>query len=162
VSSNDPEADAEKILRDFARRAFRRTVTDVDLKPFLGLVKAKLAAKHSFEKAVRVGLTAILVSPDFLFLREKPGKLDDFALASRLSYFLWSTMPDDELLTLAEKGKLSQPEALRVQVERMLKHPKAVAFTRTSSASGSDCARSMPPSRATCCTPNSTTCSRCR
>ena len=129
VSSNDPEADAEKILRDFARRAFRRGVTDADLKPFLGLVKAKLNAKQSFEKAVRVGLTAIMVSPDYLFLREKPGKLDDFALASRLSYFLWSTMPDDELLTLAERGKLSQPVTLRAQVERMLKHPKAVAFT---------------------------------
>ena len=129
VASNDPEADAEKILRDFARRAFRRNVTDADVKPFLTLVKAKLAAKHSFEKAVRVGLTAIMVSPEFLFLREKPGKLDDFALASRLSYFLWSTMPDEELLTLAEKGKLSQPDTLRAQVERMLKHPKAGAFT---------------------------------
>ena len=129
VVSNNPEADAEKILRDFARRAFRRSVTDADLKPFLTLVKSKLAAKQSFEKAVRVGLAAIMVSPEFLFLREKPGKLDDFALASRLSYFLWSTMPDEELLTLAEKGKLSQPDALRAQVERMLKHPKAGAFT---------------------------------
>ena len=129
VASNNPEADAEKILRDFARRAFRRSVTDADVKPFVELVKKKLAAKQSFEKAVRVGLTAIMVSPDFLFLREKPGKLDDFALASRLSYFLWSTMPDEELLALAEKGKLSQSETLRGQVERMLKHPKAVAFT---------------------------------
>jgi mono/diheme cytochrome c family protein len=129
VVSKNPEADAEKILRDFARRAFRRNVTDGDVKPFLDLVKAKLAAKQSFEKAMRVGLTAILVSPDFLFLREKPGKLDDFAVASRLSYLFWSTMPDEELLALAEKGKLSQPEVLRAQVERMLKHPKAVAFT---------------------------------
>ena len=129
VVSKNPEADAERILRDFARRAFRRAVTDDDVKPFLALVKAKLAAKHSFEQAMRVGLTAILVSPDFLFLREKPGKLDDFALASRLSYFLWSTMPDEELLALAEKGKLAQPDTLREQVERMLKHPKAAAFT---------------------------------
>jgi mono/diheme cytochrome c family protein len=129
VVSNNPEADAEKILRDFARRAFRRSVTDADVKPFLDLVKAKLAAKQSFEKAVRVGLMAIMVSPEFLFLREKPGKLDDFALASRLSYFLWSTMPDEELLALAEKGKLSQPDTLRAQVERMLKHTKAKQFT---------------------------------
>lgn len=128
VVSNNPEADAEKILRDFARRAFRRTVTDADVKPFLDLVKAKLAANQSFEQAVRVGLAAILVSPNFLFLREKTGKLDDFALASRLSYFLWSSMPDDELLALADKGKLSQPETLRHQVERMLKDPKAIAF----------------------------------
>lgn len=129
VIAKNPQADAEKILRDFARRAFRRAVTDADVKPFIDLVKKKLAAKHSFEKAVRVGLTAIMVSPDFLFLREKPGKLDDYALASRLSYFLWSTMPDDELLALAEKRKLAQPETLRGQVERMLKHPKALAFT---------------------------------
>lgn len=127
VVSKNPEADAEKVLRDFSRRAFRRNVTDDDVKPFLALVMAKLDAKQSFEKAVRVGLTAILVSPDFLFLREKPGKLDDFALASRLSYFLWSTTPDAELLALAEKGKLA--DSLPAQVERMLKHPKAAAFT---------------------------------
>jgi cytochrome c553 len=129
VVSKDPEADAEVILRAFARRAFRRTVTDDDIKPFLSLVKSKLAAKHSFEQAVRVGLTAILVSPEFLFLREKPGKLDDFALASRLSYFLWSTMPDEELLSLAEQKKLHEPEMLNAQVERLLKSPKAKAFT---------------------------------
>jgi hypothetical protein len=129
VVSKNPDADAEKILRDFATRAFRRAVTDAEVKPFLELVKAKLAAKQSFEKAIRVGLTAIMVSPDFLFLREKPGKLDDPALASRLSYFLWSTMPDDELLALAAKGTLSQPGTLRAQVERMLKDPRAAAFT---------------------------------
>jgi hypothetical protein len=129
VTSTRPEADAEKVLRDFARRAFRRSVTDADVRPFVELVKKKLAAKQSFEKAVRVGLTAILVSPDFLFLRERPGKLDDFALASRLSYFLWSTMPDEELLNLAEKGQLARPDTLRSQVERMLKHPKAAALT---------------------------------
>ncbi|HEY7424832.1 MAG TPA: DUF1592 domain-containing protein, partial [Gemmataceae bacterium] len=129
VVSNNPEADAEKVLRAFVRRAVRRRVTDADVKPFVELVKKKLAAKQSFEKALRVGLAAVMVSPDFLFLREKPGQLDDFALASRLSYFLWSTMPDEELLTLAEQGTLAQPETLRRQVERMLKHPKAAAFT---------------------------------
>jgi len=129
VVSKNPEADAERILSKFARRAFRRTVTDADVKPFLTLAKAKLAAKHSFEKAVRVGLTAILLSPDFLFLWEKPGKLDDFALASRLSYFLWCTMPDEELIALAEQKKLAQPDVLRGQVERLLKSPKASAFT---------------------------------
>jgi mono/diheme cytochrome c family protein len=129
VVSKDPEADAERILRAFTRRAFRRAVTDDDVKPLLALVKKKLAEKRSFEQAVRVGLLAAMLSPEFLFLREKPGKLDDFALASRLSYFLWSTMPDEELLTLAEKQKLGKPETLRKQVERMLKDPKAAAFT---------------------------------
>ena len=63
----------------------------------------RLGEKRTFEQAVRAGLLAILVSPEFLFLQEKPGKLDDFALASRLSYFFWSTMPDEELLMLAEQ-----------------------------------------------------------
>jgi hypothetical protein len=129
VVSSDPIADAERVLRGFVRRAFRRAVTDDDVKPFVALVKAKLAQKRTFEKALRAGLTAVLVSPEFLFLYEKPGQLDDFALASRLSYFLWSSMPDDELLTLAEQKKLGQPDVLRGQVERLLQSPKARAFT---------------------------------
>ncbi len=129
VVTKQPLADAERLLRDFMRRAFRRVVTDEEVKPFLARVKAKLDAKASFEQAMRVGLKAVLVSPNFLFLREKPGKLDDFALASRMSYFLWSSMPDDELLSLAEQGKLNQPETLRKQVERMLKDPRAASFT---------------------------------
>jgi hypothetical protein len=130
VTSTNPAADAERILKDFARRAFRRTVSDDDLRPFMTRVKAKLTAGYTFEQAVRVGLKAILVSPEFLFLREKPGKLDDFALAGRLSYFLWSSMPDEELFTLAEQKKLGTAETLRDQVERMLKDPKAAAFTK--------------------------------
>ena len=129
VVSRQPLVDAERLLRDFMRRAYRRAVTDEDVKPVLARVKAKLDAKASFEQAMRVGLKSVLLSPHFLFLQEKPGKLDDSALASRLSYFLWSSMPDEELLTLAEKGKLSQPDALRAQVERMLKDPKAAAFS---------------------------------
>jgi hypothetical protein len=147
VVSNDPRADGERILRRFARRAFRRAVTDEDLGPFMALVEAALAEGRPFEQAVRVGLTAIMVSPEFLFLGETPGKLDDFALASRLSYFLWSSMPDEELLGVAERGfesaegaaaggetrsgaaTLGDPEVLRAQVERMLDDPKAAAFT---------------------------------
>ncbi len=129
VVSSEPLADADRILRQFARRAFRRSVTDADVKPFVALVEAKLAEQRTFEQAIRAGLGAILVSPEFLFLRERPGTLDDFALATRLSYFLWSTMPDEELLSLAEQKKLSQPATLRAQVERLLNHPKAAAFT---------------------------------
>jgi len=129
VVSKQPAADAERLLRAFTRRAWRRSVTDTDVKPFVARVQAKLAEGYSFEQAMRVGFKAVLVSPEFLFLREKPGKLDDFALASRLSYFLWSTMPDEELLQLAEQGKLSQADTLRQQVERLLKDPKAAAFT---------------------------------
>jgi cytochrome c553 len=129
VVSKDPAADAARILRGFLRRAYRRSVTDADVRPFLELVRAKLSEKQSFEQAVRVALKAVLLSPGFLFLQEKPGRLDDFALASRLSYFLWSTMPDEELLALAEKKALADLATLRAQVERMLKSPKATAFT---------------------------------
>lgn len=129
VVSKAPLADAERILRSFMRRAFRRTVTDEDVKPFLARVKAKLDANYSFEKAMRVGLKSVLVSPHFLFFSERPGKLDDFALANRLSYFLWSSMPDEELLTLAEQDKLHQPDVLRGQVERLLHDARAASFT---------------------------------
>ena len=129
VVSSDPTADAERILRQFARRAFRRPVVDDNVKPLLDLVTAKLSAGYSFEQAVRVGLKAILVSPNFLFLRESPGRLDDFALASRLSYFLWSSMPDEALIKLAGENRLHEPAVLREQVERMLADEKAAALT---------------------------------
>lgn len=128
VASRQPMADAERILREFARRAFRRSVTDDDIKPFLARVKSKLDQKYTFEQAMRVGLKGVLVSPDFLFLREKAPKLDDFALASRLSYFLWSSMPDETLFQLAAANKLHEPAVLREQVERLLSDPKAKAF----------------------------------
>ncbi|HUR53839.1 MAG TPA: DUF1587 domain-containing protein, partial [Gemmataceae bacterium] len=79
VVSKNPEADAATILKKFARRTFRRTVTDADVTHSLELVKSRLAEGYSFERAVRVGLKAVMVSPSFLFLEEKPGKLDDFA-----------------------------------------------------------------------------------
>jgi hypothetical protein len=147
VVSEQPLADAERILRDFAGRAFRRTVNDDDIRPFLNRVRTKLEQGDSFEQAMRLGLKGVLASPHFLFLREKTlskdeavaedaaakptGRkpLDDFALASRLSYFLWSSMPDEALLALAEQGKLREPNTLRAQVERMLADPKSAAFT---------------------------------
>jgi Protein of unknown function (DUF1588)/Protein of unknown function (DUF1592)/Protein of unknown function (DUF1585)/Protein of unknown function (DUF1587)/Protein of unknown function (DUF1595)/Planctomycete cytochrome C len=157
VVSDEPLVDAERILTTFTRRAFRRTVTADDIAPFLAIVEAKLVDGYTFELAMRAALKGVLISPDFLFLRERPGKLDDFALACRLSHFLWSTMPDEELLTLADTNpkrqrgaatndldtndlatgdpsltrrvSLSDPEILRQQVEHMLNHPKAAAFT---------------------------------
>jgi hypothetical protein len=128
VLSENPLADAQTILHNFARRAFRRSVTEKEIQPFVALVESKLEEGQTFEQAVRVGLLAELVSPDFLFLKEPPGRLDDFALASRLSYFLWSTMPDEPLLRLAEAGQLKRPEILKQQVDRMLNDPKAKNF----------------------------------
>jgi hypothetical protein len=128
VVSDDPPTDARRILNSFCRRAYRRSVTDDDVQPLLTLFEAKLAGGYTFEQAMRVALKGVLVSPDFLFLRERPGELDDFALASRLSYFLWSSRPDGELLQLAADTKLHDAEVLRAQVERMLADPKARAF----------------------------------
>jgi hypothetical protein len=130
VQSQNALADAERILRGFARRAFRRAVTEDDVRPLVARVAARLEQGYSFEQALRAALKAVLVSPHFLFLRERPGRLDDFALASRLSYFLWSSQPDEELLALAEQGRLSDPDTLRAQTERLLGDPKAAAFTQ--------------------------------
>ncbi|MBT3889725.1 MAG: DUF1592 domain-containing protein [Planctomycetaceae bacterium] len=80
--------------------------------------------------ALRAGYTAILCSPDFLYLREKPGQLNNYELASRLSYFLWSSMPDATLRELAKTGQLTNKSVLLRQVDRMLDDPKAAAFTR--------------------------------
>jgi hypothetical protein len=144
VVSDQPLQDAERILRAFTRRAFRRPATDDEIRSLVGRVRKELDQGASFERALRVGLKTVLVSPHFLFLREhvrpipnetlqddakQSGPLDDFSLAVRLSYFLWSSMPDEELLALAERGTLSQPPVLREQVERMLEDGKATAFT---------------------------------
>ncbi len=130
VTSPKPAEDAERLLREFMRRAYRRPVTPEDLSPVLQLVAQQLESKPSFEEAMRAGYKAVLCSPDFLFQQEKKGEPDQYALASRLSYFLWNTMPDEELMTLADRGTLSQPETLRAQVERLLNHPKARGFVR--------------------------------
>jgi hypothetical protein len=92
------------------------------------LFKARFAEGDMFEVAMRTAYQAALCSPDFLFLKEQPAKLDQWAMASRLSYFLWNSMPDDELFALAAKGKLHDRAVLREQVERMLEDPKAERF----------------------------------
>ncbi len=129
VASDDPLADADRLLTSFIRRAYRREVSPADVQPFVEVVKERQAAGYSFEQALRAAFKGVLLSPDFLFLHETPGPLDDFALANRLSYFLWSSMPDEELLRLAAESKLSEPDVLHEQVERLLRHPKAAAFT---------------------------------
>ena len=99
-------------------------------------------------RALQDGYAAILCSPQFLYLGENPGELNDFALASRLSYFLWSSMPDETLFALAREGKLSQPAELRRQVDRMLAGPKSAAFIQhfPSAWLRLDKLGSMPPS----------------
>lgn len=132
VSAN-PKKDAERLIRDFLPRAFRRPVDEELQKRFVARVHDRLDKKESFYDAMMYGYKSILSSPHFLLLIEQGDasnpKLDDYALASRLSYFLWSSPPDDELLVLAKKGELTKPAVLRQQVERMLHSPRAHRFT---------------------------------
>jgi cytochrome c5 len=127
---------AQKIFASIAHRAFRRPVTDKDVAAPLAFFKEARAA-GSFEAAIQDGLIAIIASPKFLYRAEppppnlKPGttyRLSDLELASRLSFFLWSTIPDDQLLSLAEQGKLKDPKIFEQQVRRMLADPKSKAL----------------------------------
>jgi hypothetical protein len=119
-----------------SRRAFRRTVTNADIQPLLTFYHAG-RREGDFDHGIEKALRAILVSPDFLFRIERdpagsvPGtvyRVNDMELASRLSFFLWSSIPDDRLLSLAERGRLHLPEVLHRQVRRMLDDPRSQAF----------------------------------
>lgn len=130
LSPADAKADVKRLIEKFATRAFRRPLETGEADCFVKLATDALDAGRNFEHALRVGLRGVLVAPQFLLFDEKPGKLDDYALATRLAYFLWSAPPDDELLLLAAAKKLAQPGMLRAQTERMLTSPKTQGFTR--------------------------------
>jgi hypothetical protein len=120
-----------QILSRLARRAYRRPVTTKDIQPLLHLTQMVRSHGGSFEEGIQVALEAILMSPDFLFRieRDPPGMtahhVSDVELASRLSYFLWSSLPDDQLLAVAEAQTLHNPAVLHSQVMRMLADPRA-------------------------------------
>ena len=126
--SENPQADAKKLLENFLARAFRRPVTDDDVQPYLGIVTKRLEAKECFEGCMLAAYQAALCSPDFLFLVEEPGPLSNHALASRLSYFLSRSAPDAALRAAADKGELRKPDVLRRETERLLASPRANAF----------------------------------
>ncbi|BCX47462.1 cytochrome c [Haloferula helveola] len=117
-----------RLIRSFAERAFRRPVTEQQVAPYIELANAKLKETQQFAPALRAGYQAVLCSPRFLTFVETPGRLDDHALATRLSYFLWSSTPDAELRKLADAGRLREPGVLHGQVERLLSDPKAERF----------------------------------
>jgi len=133
-----PDAQARTIIADFTRRAWRRPVEPAEVDALMNLYKKAAADSGSFDSNLKYALQAVLVSPYFLFRDEAPPTIhlasattlgrpvSEIALASRLSYFLWSSMPDDELLDLAERGQLRQN--LDAQVRRMLASPKAHAL----------------------------------
>ncbi len=132
---SDEELCAERILSTLARRAYRRPVTGADVQPLLDLYTTARRLED-FDGGIEMALRRMLVSPDFLFRTERdpasaaPGvayRISDLELASRLSFFLWSSIPDDELLDVAERGHLTQPAVLEQQVRRMLADPRSSA-----------------------------------
>jgi hypothetical protein len=128
---------ATQILSTLARRAYRRSVSEAEVASLMAFYDVERAAGRTFEDGIRAGLQRLLASPKFVFrvetdpvgVREgEPYPLDDFALASRLSFFLWSSIPDDELLTAASRRRLGQPPELARQVRRMLADPRSRAL----------------------------------
>ncbi|HMI95756.1 MAG TPA: DUF1592 domain-containing protein [Micropepsaceae bacterium] len=138
TEAKDEEPCARRILSTLARGAFRRPVTDGDVQDLLPFYQDGRKG-GTFEDGIQAGLQRILVDPEFLFRIEKdPPKaapstayrLSDLELASRLSFFLWSSVPDDQLLDLAQQGKLSNPEVLEQQVRRMLADSRSQALLK--------------------------------
>jgi hypothetical protein len=116
-------------LRDLARRAYRRPVTDAEAEGLLHFVENAQQQGDTIDHGMQIALEAILVSPRFLFrIEPSSNALDDFQFASRLSYFLWSSLPDDELFQLALAHRLRAPEVLHSQIHRMLLDPKSRAL----------------------------------
>ena len=127
---------AERIVRTLARRAYRRDVTTADISPLMDFY-AQGRRESGFEHGIEMALRAVLVSPKFVFRTEQDPpravdgqayRISDTELASRLSFFLWSSIPDDELLDVAASGRLRQPAVLERQVRRMLADPRSSAL----------------------------------
>jgi hypothetical protein len=121
-------AELNRLISEFASRAFRRPVTEEQLAPYRALAAAELNDSGKLHKALHVGYRAILSSPRFLTFVESPGRLDDHAVASRLSYLLWNSMPDAQLRALADQGALSNPAALKKETARLLDDPRSARF----------------------------------
>jgi hypothetical protein len=133
AAGNDELPCAKKIVSALARQAYRRPVTDVDLEGLLGFYQSG-RNQGDFESGIRTAVQALVSSPEFVFRFERtpagvaPGRnyrISDLELASRLSYFLWSSAPDEQLITLASQGRLKDPLVLEKQVRRMLADPRA-------------------------------------
>jgi len=128
IVSAAPRADAERLLRPLLARAYRRPVAEPDVQRFLALFDERRTAGLSFAEAMVATYTAVLASPGFVFLDEKPGPLDDHALATRLALFLTNSPPDAALRALAFRGQLGQPAVLRAETERLLADAKSARF----------------------------------
>ena len=138
-------------IDSFAAKAFRRPIQSDDTVLIKKMMKNLATNGYTKEEALKAGLVAVLCSPQFFYLRENKGNLDNYALASRLSYFLWSTMPDEELMASAKTGKLSNPDELKRQTLRMIKNPKIDGFVNNFADGWLELNKlgSMPPDRKT-------------
>lgn len=131
-----PDQAAQQILAAFLPRAFRRPVDDNEVTPYLQLFRAAQKQGQTFEQSVFFALRGVLVSPMFLFRLEPPNRtgnvrpLDQYALASRLSYFLWGSMPDELLFDIAAEGKLQDPEVLKAMIRRMMRSERSLNFSQ--------------------------------
>jgi hypothetical protein len=128
VVSTNPPVDAERLLRGFMQRVYRQPVQESDVQLFLALIKERMEKGLGFAGAMLSGYTAVLSSPQFVFLDERPGRLDDAALATRLALFLWNSEPDPELRARAARGELHRPEVLQAETQRMLADPRSDRF----------------------------------
>lgn len=128
VHSDQPRHDAGRLLGNFLTKAFRRPVTDDVRNRYVEQVEARLKTGDCFETAMRSAVRTALCSADFLYHYEPAAKLDDDALANRLSYFLCNSLPDEQLTQLAAKGQLRQPQILRAEAERLLNGPRSQRF----------------------------------
>lgn len=121
----------EQLVLRFATRAFRRRVTVEELAPYFNFLNQQYARNRDWHDSIIRTFAAMMASVDFLYLREGHGELDDDSLANRLSYFLWSTMPDAELSALARSGKLNEPAVLSQQVNRLLGDERSTRFSNS-------------------------------
>ncbi len=129
-------AEARDCLKRFAERAWRRPATDAEIERYVKIVTSELAAGENLRSAYRTALVGMLTSKNFYYLEEgsateRRDKVNDWELASRLSYFLWSSMPDDELAAAAKSGKLHEPAVLKAQLSRLLDDAKIARFTES-------------------------------
>ena len=128
LAPENPTADVERLIASFVPRAFRRTTPPSQIDRYAAIAKQLLADGASFQDSLFSAYQAALCSPDFLYFQEPVGRLDGEALANRLSYFLWRSLPDEALLTAGRTGALHDKAKLREQVERLLNDPKAERF----------------------------------
>lgn len=143
ITHTDDPRRAKAVIARLARRAYRRRVTDEDLQRPMHFYNASRSASGTFDEAIQAAISAILVSPNFLFKVEtdpqdavphKPYQLSDVELASRLAFFLWSSIPDQELLDTALAGRLTEDDELTKQTLRMLQDPRSISLTKNFAA----------------------------